>query len=295
VRILIAGGSGLLGRALASRLATDDHDVVVLTRRPSRAADVRWAGDERDTEWHRLLHGAGAVINLAGESIAAGRWSPRRKAAIRDSRLGATRALAAGINAAGAPVVFLSGSAVGYYGRRGDEELTEQAAGGDDFLARVCRDWEEEAQTATAASRTVLLRTGLVLAGEGGALPQMALPFRLGLGGRVGSGRQYMPWIHIDDWVGLVRAALGSAVAGPLNLTAPNPVTNAELSKELGRALHRPALLPVPAFALRLALGEMADALLLGGQRVIPERAMTMGYQFRYPTIGEAFAEIYGR
>jgi uncharacterized protein (TIGR01777 family) len=292
VKVLIAGGSGFLGRALAGRLATDGHDVLTLTRRPSRAADVQWSGDVRDTEWSRLLRGAGAVINLAGESIAAGRWSAQRRAAIRDSRLAATRALAAGINAAGSPVAFLSGSAVGYYGLRDNETLTEGSGGGDDFLARVCRDWEQEARTAAAASRIVLLRTGLVLARHGGALPQMALPFRLGAGGRVGSGRQYMSWIHLDDWIGLVRAALGATIAGPMNLTAPTPVTNAEFARELGRALHRPALVPAPAFALRLVLGEMADALLLGGQRVIPEQAAAIGYEFRFPTIGPALDEI---
>ena len=293
MRILIAGGSGLLGTALSRALRADGHQVHVLTRQPRHADDVRWSADGRDTEWRWVLPATDAVINLAGESIAAGRWTARRKAAIGDSRVNATRALADGINASAAPVVFLSGSAVGYYGQGGDERLTEQAASGSDFLAGVCQAWEGEALKATAASRIVLLRTGVVLAKDSGALPQMALPFRFGAGGRVGTGRQYISWIHIDDWVGLVRAVLGTEITGPVNLTAPEPVTNADFARALGQAMHRPSLVPTPAFVVRLALGEMADALLLGGQRVIPERVQALGYRFRYSTLDAALQAIY--
>jgi uncharacterized protein (TIGR01777 family) len=294
MRLLIAGGTGLLGRALTSALRGDGHQVQLLTRRPQGPDDIRWSADAADTVWTRALPGAGAIVNLAGESIAAGRWTARRKTAIRDSRIRATRALAAAIGASGSPIVFLSGSAVGYYGRRGDEPLAEDAPPGGDFLAGVCRDWEHEAMQA-AASRVVLLRTGLVLATHGGALPQMALPFRLGAGGRAGSGRQYMSWIHVDDWVGLLRHALTGAASGPLNLTAPNPVTNADFARALGRAMRRPAIVPTPAFVLRLALGEMADALLLGGQRVVPAKAVASGYEFKHPTVDAALGAIYRR
>ena len=291
MRLLIAGGSGFLGCALTGALRADGHQVQLLTRRPQGPDDIRWSADGGDTSWTHALAGAGAVVNLAGESIAAGRWTGRRKAAIRDSRIRATRALAAAIGASGRPIVLLSGSAVGY-GLRGDAALTEDATPGDDFLAGVCRDWEHEAMQA-AASRIVLLRTGLVLAKDGGALPQMALPFRVGAGGRAGTGRQYMSWIHADDWVGLLRHALAGAVSGPLNLTAPTPVTNADFARALGRAMRRPALVPTPAFVLRLALGEMADALLLGGQRVVPAKAVASGYEFKYPTVDAALRAIY--
>ena len=292
VRVLIAGGQRLPGTGARARAGARWPQVLTLTaNRPGRPTSAG-PSNPPTAAGTTVLESARAVINLAGDRIAGGRWSARRKAAIRDSRRRATAALARAINASGAPVALLSGSAVGYYGLRGDEVLTEADAAGDDFLADVCREWEAEARTATAASRVVLLRTGLVLARDGGALPQMALPFRFGVGGRVGSGRQYMSWVHLEDWIGVVRAALGGTVAGPINLTAPTPVTNAAFAAALGRALHRPALVPAPAVALRLAMGEMADALLLGGQRVVPAQAQALGYQFRFPTLAAALGEI---
>jgi hypothetical protein len=293
MRLLIAGGTGFLGRALHDALRRDGHQVHALTRRPVQPGDIRWSADPADTAWTAALPGADAVINLAGASIGDSRWTTGRKALLLDSRLRATRALVGAINASGAPVALLSSSAIGIYGVRGDEPLTEDAAPGSDFLAGLCRAWEKEA-LAAASARVVLLRTGLVLAADGGALPRIALPFRLGAGGPLGSGRQYMSWIHLDDWIGLVRLALTNAAgSGPLNLTAPSPVTNAAFARTLGRAMRRPAIVPAPAFVLRLMLGEMADSLILGGQRVVPEKARALGYQFLYPTLDAALRAIY--
>jgi len=234
------------------------------------------------------------VVNLAGESIAARRWSERQKHEIRDSRLRATASLTAAIRqVARAPKVIVSGSAVGYYGDRGDETITESSGPGRDFLAGVADAWETAANQVAARTRVALVRTGIVLDRKGGALAKMLPPFQLFVGGPLGSGRQYMPWIHKEDWVRLVTFAMTHEGArGPLNATAPAPVTNAEFSKALGRALHRPSLLPAPAFALRLALGEMADALLLGGQRALPVRATDLGFSFRYSNIDHALSNV---
>jgi uncharacterized protein (TIGR01777 family) len=294
MRVLIAGGSGFLGRALSRALQHDGHRIQALTRQPSQPDDLRWSADEADSGWTSALPGTDAVINLAGASIAGARWTAAQKARIRDSRVRATRALVQAINAAGTPIALLSSSAIGIYGVRGDEPVTENSAPGSDFLASVCRDWEDEARQVRPPTRLALLRTGLVLARDGGALPQMALPFRLGAGGPLGTGRQYMSWIHVDDWVGVVRRVLEASTAvGPINLTAPAPVTNAAFARALGRALHRPAFVPTPAFVLRLALGEMAEALILGGQRALPDKAQALGYEFRYPTLDGALTAIY--
>jgi uncharacterized protein (TIGR01777 family) len=234
-------------------------------------------------------------VNLAGESIAGSRWSNARKQHILDSRVQATRTLADAIaGASRPPPVFVSGSAVGYYGPRGDEVVTETQPPGSDFLARVCTAWEAEATRAASVTRVVCMRTGLVIENGGGALPRMVLPFKFGIGGPLGSGRQYMPWIHRDDWVALVRWTMATAAAdGPINATAPNPVTNTEFSRALGRALHRPAFMPAPGFALRLALGEMADALLLSGQRVVPAKAEQLGFRFRFTHLDDALRAIF--
>jgi uncharacterized protein (TIGR01777 family) len=294
--IVVAGGTGFLGSALVNELRTAGSRVLVLTRRPRREDDVRWSADEHDTNWTTALSGATAVVNLAGEGIADKRWTERRKAAIIDSRIRATRAIVMAMSRVERPPrTLISSSAIGIYGAdRGDEPVTEESAIGSDFLARTCRDWEAEAQPASAVARLVLLRTGVVLAKQGGALPQMALPFRFFAGGRVGSGRQYTSWIHLADWTSMVRWALVTdSVSGPLNLTAPAPVTNSEFSRALGRAMHRPSLMPAPAFALRLAFGEMADALLLGGQRVLPAKAQRLGFAFEFTAIDRALKEIY--
>ena len=290
MKVVVAGGTGFLGTPLVSQLRNSGNDVSVLTRRSAGPGQITWSPDGTTGPWAEAVDGADAVINLAGESIAGHRWTPAYKACIRDSRIRATRSLVAAIHAsARKPAAFLSASAVGYYGSRGDDELTEESAPGDDFLATVCRAWEAEALRAAGATRVVLLRTGLPLDRSGGALPRIALPFRFFAGGPVGSGRQYWSWIHRDDWVAMtIWASHASGVSGPLNLTAPTPVTNREFAAALGRVLKRPSSLAAPAFALRLLLGEMADALLLAGQRVIPAKAEAHGFRFRYAALGPA-------
>ena len=303
MKIVIAGGSGFLGHALTNALARERHDIVVLSRAAGRSGQdagarfVQWVPNGRTGSWTREVDGADGIVNLAGESIAGKRWTPEQKAAIQDSRVHATRSLVEAIKGAAVPpAVLVSGSAVGYYGPLGEEIATEDTPPGSDFLARVCVRWEAEAQPASSRpTRVVCVRTGLVLDKRGGALPKMLLPFKLGVGGRVGSGRQYWPWIHVDDWVELVRCSLVTTIAsGPVNATAPSPVTNAEFVRHLGQALHRPAFVPAPAFALRAALGEMADALLLSGQRAVPAKAQKLGFTFRYSQLDEALRAIFG-
>jgi len=315
MRITIAGGSGFLGRALTDTLAAEGHLVTILGRQapgprtagaqgpaePPNApspARIPWLPDGTVGPWAAALDGADAVVNLAGESIGAGRWSAARKARIRDSRVLATRSLVAAIKATTKPPhVFISGSAQGYYGSRGDEILTEESGAGRDFLADVCVRWERGAcEALPAVQRLVLVRSGLVLDPREGVLPSMLRPFRFFAGGPLGSGRQYMSWIHREDWVSLVRWALVTeAVEGPLNLTAPNPVTNAEFARILGQVLRRPSVMPAPAIAIRLALGEMADGLLLCSQRVLPARASALGFTFRFPDLGAALGDLLGR
>jgi len=296
MKVVVTGGTGFLGGPLVDALRRDGHEVVVLTRRRTgRAGDVPWNPSDAAGDWVQVFEGAGGVVNLAGEPIAAGRWTASRKDAIRSSRVEATRAVVGALRAVGArETALLSGSAIGYYGTPGDEPLDEAAPAGTDFLGAVCRDWEREARAAEAHARVVLLRTGLVLAAGGGALQQLALPFHFFAGGPMGSGRQVMSWIHRDDWIALVRWALvDSSISGPVNLTAPHPVTNREMADALGRALRRPSFLPAPAFALRLVLGEMADAMILNGQRVLPRVAQSRGFAFGYERIDDALREIY--
>jgi uncharacterized protein (TIGR01777 family) len=303
LKIVIAGGSGFLGRPLAERLASEGHRVVVLGRRPPAVPTaalrfVEWSADGSTEAWAAEIEDADAVVNLTGESIAGKRWSAAHKARILDSRVNATRALVEAIGrAAKPPAVFVSGSAVGYYGPLGDDIATEDRTAGSDFLASVCVQWEAEAaRAASARTRLACVRTGLVLDRDGGALPQMLPPFWFGAGGPVGSGRQYWPWIHRADWINLVCWILQTpAVAGAVNATAPEPVTNAEFARALGRALHRPAFMPAPAFALRLMLGEMADALLLSGQRAVPAKAERLGFAFAYTHLDDALAAIFAK
>jgi len=295
MRILVAGGSGFLGHALVNACRADGHEVNVLTRHPRQAGDVGWSS-KADGAWTAALERSEAVVNLAGEGIADHRWTAVRKAAILDSRVASTRALTDAMRAcARPPRVFVSGSAVGFYGTDIEAPRTEASPAGSDFLATVCQAWEQAATAAAGIARTVLLRTGVVLARDGGALPRMALPFRFFAGGRLGSGRQYMSWIHLDDWVDMVRWTLrDNAISGPLNVTAPAPVTNAEFTRALASAMRRPALLPVPAFALRAMLGTaMADSLLLGGQHVLPEIALQHGFQFTFATVDSALRRIF--
>jgi len=299
--LLITGGTGLVGRALCRAALRAGHGVTVLTRDPARAR-ATMPGAVNLRRWlppapfpAEELRGQNAVVNLAGESIAGGRWSAARKRRIEASRVGATEALMAALARlnAGGPTTVLSASAVGIYGPRGDEALDEGAAPGTDFLAQVCRAWEGALFTPHAGpQRRIALRTGLVLSGQGGLLPRLLPLFRLGLGGRLGHGRQWMSWIHVDDLVGLMLFLLDrDGPGGVFNATAPEPVTNRAFTQALAAALHRPALLPVPALAVRLALGEMA-LLALTGQRVLPRAALDAGYTFAHPEIGGALRHL---
>jgi uncharacterized protein (TIGR01777 family) len=309
MRIVIAGGTGFLGSPLAETYAEDGHDVRVLTRSlpPGESRHesgtgvpgitrVGWVPNGETGPWAEAISEADAVLNLAGESIGGRRWTPQRKAALRDSRLFATRSLATAIRSVpAAPRVFVSSSAIGYYGAAGDEVKTETDPAGRDFLAQLCEDWEAEARKAEREGmRTAIIRTGIVLERSGGALAEMLTPFRFFAGGRMGSGRQYMSWIHRHDWIEMVRWIVQTPEAACVfNLTAPHPVTNKELTRELGRALKRPSLVPAPAFALKAVLGEFARYIVTG-QRVIPAHALALGYHFRYPEIDIAFRGIFG-
>ncbi len=309
MRIVIAGGTGFLGAPLAEVYAEDGHDVRILTRAlpPGTAQHdsgtgvpgitrVGWKPDAHSGPWESAIDGADAVINLAGEGIGDRRWTPQRKARLRDSRILPTRSLVAAIKAVAlCPPVFISGSGVGYYGAGGDEVKTESSGPGSDFLARLCEDWEGDAAGAASPStRVVLLRTGVVLERSGGALAKMIPPFRFFAGGPMGSGRQYMSWIHRHDWIEIVRWIVGTpAVGGAINATSPGAITNREFARALGATLGRPGFVPAPAFALKLLLGEMASPLLLTGQRVLPARAEALGYHFRYPDIAQAFRDIF--
>ncbi len=290
MKVVVAGGTGFLGAALVDALQRAGHAVTVLSRAPTAAGQMAWTPDGTAGDWAAVIDGADAVINLAGTSIAGSRWTDDYKSAIDNSRIKATRSLANAIKAAARPPsVFLSGSAVGYYGPHGDEIVTEETAAGTDFLATVCNQWEWEAQQVPSGTRVVLLRTGLVLDGAGGALRQIVKPFRMMAGGPVGSGHQYWSWIHIDDWVGIALRALESPrLSGPVNLTAPHPVTNAEFAHTLGLVLKVPSMVHTPGFVLRAMLGEMANALLLTGQRVLPQKAHWDGYAFRFPNLKPA-------
>jgi len=296
LRVFVTGATGLIGRALVRSLAGAGREVVVLSRQaapqglPPGARAVQ--GDPAVAgPWQEELAGCEACVNLAGAPVADGRWSAERKRAIRESRVESTRNVAAVIAERG-PEVLVNGSAIGLYGPRGDEELDEASAPGGDFLAEVARDWEAAAAPAARRARVALVRTGIVLAREGGALPRLALPFRLFAGGPIGDGAFWQSWIHLDDEVGLLRMALDDGrVEGPLGAVAPEPVRNRELAAALGRVLHRPHLLPTPAFAVRAALGEMAEVV-LSSQRVLPRKALALGYRFRWPDLAPALRDL---
>ena len=304
MRIIIAGGSGFLGQALAEALLAAGHHVQILTRQPSSPAHghartherITWTPDgTANGPWAAACSGADLIVNLAGESIAAGRWTATRKARLRDSRVLPTRSLAQLFaRDPNPPAALISASAIGYYGNRGSETLTEDSGPGRGFLADLSVAWEREALAAgKSGARVVLLRTGIVLDPREGALAKMVPPFRLFAGGPFGSGRQYMSWIHRDDWVSLAKWAIDTpAVRGPLNLSAPSPVTNADFARALGRALHRPAFIPAPGLALKIILGEMAGPLLLESQRVVPAKALDGGFRFAHQDLDEALADL---
>ncbi len=296
MNVLIVGATGFVGGALIGRLLADGHSLQALVRNPARAREALpdAVGLVPDANLGAALSSADAVVNLAGEPILPRRWTPERKALLRSSRVDLTRRLVESM-AAHAPRVFVSVSAVGFYGDRKDEELTERSSPGDDFLARLCVDWEAAARGAEAlGTRVVQPRLGVVL-GAGGALGAMLPPFRIGLGGPYGPGTQYMPWVHLDDVVGALVASLGDdRYAGPLNLVGPAPSTNRDFARTLGSVLGRPAMIPAPAMAMRLALGE-AVSVLLGGQRAVPERLQALGYAFRFPSLEAALRSAVGR
>jgi uncharacterized protein (TIGR01777 family) len=311
MRVLITGATGLLGGRLCEELLAAGHQIVALTRRepspedPGRGRALRWVrGDPTEPgEWLDEVSDAGAVVHLAGESIAAGRWTEARKRALIESRVKSTQLIADAIRESDTPPgVFLCASAVGYYGPRGEESLDEDSEPGSDFLARLCVDWEQAAFTARRAGvRVVALRFGVILSRRGGALAKLAPPFRLGVGGPIGPRGRFFPWVHEDDAIGILRLALGldsgdaGAVGldGPLNVVSPNPIRMGEFAAAMGRALRRPAFLPLPLGVLRIALGEMAG-MLSPGQNVEPKRALEVGYVFVFADLDAALAQLFG-
>ena len=299
MKVAVTGATGLIGSALVPFLRSGGHEAVALRR----ASGVSGGGE---AEWDPrtgalsagVVDGLDAVVHLAGENVAGGRWTAARKARIRGSRVDGTRRLAAALAALPRPPrTLVAASAIGFYGDRGDETLDESSAPGKGFLPEVCQAWEAAADAAREAGlRVVHLRIGIVLTPAGGALGQMLLPFRMGVGGVIGSGRQYMSWVALDDVLGAVLHALRTEdLAGPVNAAAPNPVTNAAFTKTLGRVLRRPTLLPLPAFGARLAFGEMADALLLASARVDPARLRDGGFRFGHPGLEDALRHVLGR
>lgn len=296
MRLLVTGASGLIGSSLVPWLASGGYRVTRLTRsEPQPGADeVRWDPAAGTIDRARL-EGVEAVVHLAGENLATGRWTHAKKARIQMSRVSGTRLLSEALaRLTRPPRVFVCASAIGYYGNRGAEILNEESPPGSGFLADVCREWEAAAEPARRRGiRVVHLRTGVVLSAQGGALAKILLPFRMGLGGPLGNGQQAMSWIALDDVLGVIQHVLSiDAVTGPLNVVAPTPVTNREFTKTLGRVLSRPTLVPAPAFALRLILGELADEALLASTRAIPSKLLATGYVFRYPTLEGALRHV---
>lgn len=297
MRILISGASGLVGTATAGALRADGHEVARFARQKgaSSPGDVRWDPASAFID-AQTMEGADAIVHLAGAGIADARWSEARKKVLRDSRMNSTRTLVDAIaQLQQKPRVLIAASGVGYYGDRGDETLTESSSNGDGFIAALARDWEAESLRAESLGlRVVMLRFGMVLSAHGGALPRIVTPFKLGVGGRLGSGKQWISWIALEDATGVIRSVLvDEKLSGPINVVTPNPVRNAEFTTALARVLHRPAIFPVPGFALRLALGEMADELLLVSQRVNPRKLVTQGYAFRFPDLDAAFHSLF--
>lgn len=303
MKIIVTGATGLVGTTLVLSLLADGHLVTRLVRRASQDApapnvsDVMW-NPAAGTIDAKALEGHDAAVHLAGESVAEGKWDAEKKRRILESRVAGTHLLAETLAGLGQkPGVLVCASATGFYGNRGDEVLTEASASGEDFLSEVCREWEKAALPASQSGiRVVNVRIGIVLSGEGGALSKMLTPFKLGVGGRFGSGEQYMSWVALDDVVGVIKHALvNEQVRGPVNTVSPNPVTNGEFTKALGHVLNRPTLFPVPAFAARLAFGEMADALLLSGSRVEPAQLKATHYEFAYPELESALRHVLGK
>lgn len=297
MKVVVTGSRGLVGSAFLSSLAAGGHQAVRLVRGRSAPGEFLWDPEKGSVD-AQAFAGADSVVHLAGENIAAGRWTESRKRRIRDSRVGGTRALAEALaRLERKPRALVCASAIGFYGDRGDETLTEASSAGSGFLPEVCKEWEAASRPAAQAGiRVAQLRFGIVMTPKGGALRKMLLPFQMGAGGRLGSGQQWFSWVALDDVVGaLHHAMLTEGLAGPVNVVAPNPVTNAEFTKTLGRVLRRPTVAAVPAFAARALFGEMADALLLSGARVSPRRLLDTGYRFLYPDLEGALRHVLGR
>ncbi len=306
MRVIITGGTGLIGRALANSLAKDGHEVIVLSRNTNKTQGFekgvrveQW--DARSAQgWGGLMDGAGAIVNLAGESIAGegfipSRWTPERKKRILESRLNAGKAIVEAVKAAvNKPAVLIQSSAVGYYGTHGSEDITEAHPAGNDFLADTCKQWEDSTvEVEKMGVRRAVARTGLVLSSKGGVLPIMSLPFKLFVGGPIGSGQQQIPWIHLADEVRAIRYLIDTGEArGAFNLSAPAPLSNAGFSKAMGRALGRPSYLPTPGFAFKIAFGELS-MLLLEGQRAVPQHLQEMGFQFNHPEAEGALRDLF--
>ena len=295
MKILLTGGTGLIGRYLKRDLASYGHELFILTRQERENTDttyyIKWSW-RNPTDISYLIDKVDCVINLAGEGIADKRWTKTQKELLRKSRIETTRLIIKAINkSSNKPKKLISGSAVGIYGDRKDEAITEKSSIGSGFLADLCREWENEANK--AETNVVIIRIGVILAKGGGALDKMALPFKFFIGGPIGSGKQYMPWVTLHDTIGIIKLAIENEnITGVLNVTSPNSVTNKDFSKTLGKVLHRPSFMPVPALALKATLGEMAD-MLLTGQKVLPERALEFGYKFRYADLEEALRRIF--
>jgi uncharacterized protein (TIGR01777 family) len=295
MKVLVSGASGLVGTALVPALRAAGHQVARLVRDRARAVDGDLYWNPQSGEVDPGADTFDAAVNLAGESIAAGRWTAAKKQRIHDSRVSATSTISTLVAKHGASRTLLNASAIGFYGNRGDQRLDESSPRGrGDFLSQVCQDWEAATEAASSSgARVVLARFGVILSKRGGALKKMLLPFRLGLGGKIGSGSQYMSWIALDDVVGGILHSLANAsLRGPVNFVAPTPVTNLQYTKTLGRVLHRPTLFPMPSAAARLAFGQMADELLLSGQRVEPARLISSNYIFQYATLEEALRHV---
>jgi len=291
MKIAIAGASGLVGSALIPSLTNDGAAITRLVRGAAKSGEIEWHPNQ-DQLNEQTLAGFDVIINLAGENIAGGRWTDEQKRKIRDSRVGGTHLLSEAIAKMDVkPGAFICASATGIYGDRDDETLDEQSESGGGFLAGVCREWEKACEPAIkAAVRVVNLRLGPILAREGGMLSKLLTPFKMGMGGKVGSGKQYISWVALDDVVNAIKLAISNqAMRGPLNIVSPNPVTNEEFTRTLGHVLNRPTALAMPAFAARLAFGEMADEMLLASQKVLPKKLMSMGFEFKYPQLEAAF------
>ncbi|MEO7660348.1 MAG: TIGR01777 family oxidoreductase [Pyrinomonadaceae bacterium] len=291
MRILITGATGLIGHALQKSFAEKGYEMLLASRKePEDASHVQWSIEDGFSEPEKL-EGIDVAVHLAGESVSGLRWTDEKKKAIRDSRVLGTRSVVNAISKLKLrPKTFIAASAIGFYGERGDEEVTESDAAGDNFLADVSKEWESESRRAEDAGvRTVLLRTGIVLSKDGGALATMLTPFKLGIGGVVGSGKQWMSWISLDDEIAIINYAIeNEKIRGAVNAVSPNPVTNHDFTKTLGDVLYRPTFLPLPEFAVSMVFGEMGDALLLASTKVIPKRLQDAGFEFKFPDLKPA-------